>query len=105
MSNGNGASISGRVLDAISLFGSLKVVQILCSLVRTKIVAMVIGTAGVGLFGIFNSAIDFITQIALMGVGSSTTREVARHPDAAGRGRAVTIVRRWALALGCLGSV
>ncbi len=89
----------------MSVFGGVQVVNIICSVVRNKLVAIWIGTAGVGLFGVYNTAIEFINQLALLGIASTGTREVARHAgDAASTRRTVTAVRRWCLALALAGA-
>ena len=43
-----------KVIKAMSLFGGVQVTNILCSLVRAKIIAVWIVPVGVGLFGIYN---------------------------------------------------
>lgn len=89
----------------MSVFGGVQVINILCSVVRNKLVAIWIGAAGVGLFGVYNTAVDFINQLALLGIASTGTREVARHAgDAASTRRTVTAVRRWCLCLALIGA-
>lgn len=96
--------ISAAVLRAMSLFGGLQVVQILCSIIRVKLVAVWIGPAGVGLFGIYNSAVEMISTISQLGMRNSAVRDVVGAP-AARIGAIVAVVRRWAWFLGALGAV
>lgn len=78
-------------------------VGIACSVVRTKLVAIWIGTLGIGLFGLFNTAIDTITTLTQLGIRQSPVRSIA----AAGAGRLpliIAAVRRWAWLLGIAGA-
>ncbi len=96
--------MSRRVLRAMSIFGGVQAVSILCSIVRTKLVAMWIGPLGVGLFGIFLSASDLIGNISQMGLSTSSTRAIASAPESR-RPSIIATVRRLALALGILGGL
>ena len=52
---GKGSSISRMAMKAMGLFGGVQIAGILCSIIRTKLVAMWIGPVGVGLFGLFKN--------------------------------------------------
>ena len=71
--------------------------SILCSIVRTKLVAMWIGPVGVGLFGIFNSAIATFGNFAQLNLRQTAVREMASaEPDAvANLGHAVRRISLW----------
>jgi len=49
--------LTASVMRAMTLFSGTRVLILLCSVVRIKLVALWIGAAGVGLFGIYNSFI------------------------------------------------
>lgn len=80
-------------------------VSVLCGIARTKLVALWIGAAGVGLFSIFNGAVDLIGSLTLLGIRSSAVRELSAVGSDAIRRRLIGVVRRWGLWLGCLGAV
>lgn len=96
-------SMSKRVLSAIGIFGGAQSVTILCSLVRVKLIALWIGAAGVGLFGLYNTAIELIASVTQFNMRSAAVRDIAssRPPVVA---RIFTAVRRWAWFLGLLGA-
>jgi len=96
--------LSSRVLKTMSLFGSVQMVHIICSVVRTKLVAIFIGPAGVGLFGIFNSAIDMTANLTQLGIGSSAVRDIAGSGDENHVNFVVRVVRRWGWILGAIGA-
>ena len=99
-----GGSVSERVLKVMSIFGSVQVVTILCSIVRVKLVALWIGPAGIGLYGIFNSALEMINNTCQLGLRSSAVRDLAAA-DERGLPRVVLTVRRLGWLLGLCGAV
>lgn len=96
--------LNAKILKVSSLFGGLQFTNILCSVVRTKLVAVWIGAVGMGLFGIFNSALDMISALATFGLRESAVREVAQAPENE-VWRTVKVTRRLALLLGCAGLI
>ncbi len=101
---GNRKSLSTTVLKTMSLFGGLQVAQILCSAIRMKLVAWLIGPAGMGLFGIFNNMVEMIGQISGLGMRTAAVRDVV---DSRGQRLAViaAVIRRWGVALGIVGAI
>ena len=97
------SNLSASVMKVMGIFSGVQFVNILCSVVRTKLVALFIGAAGVGLFGIFNSAIDMLAALTLLGIGASSVRDMA-SADEQRRSLTGTVVRRWGGALGIFGA-
>ncbi|MCD8394155.1 MAG: oligosaccharide flippase family protein [Bacteroidales bacterium] len=95
---------SSKVLKAMSLFGSLQVIQILCSVVRTKLVAIWIGAEGVGLFGLYNGAIEMLSSATQLGIRTTAVRDIA-SASASRLALTIAVVRRWGWWLGMLGAV
>lgn len=94
--------LSARILKTMSIFGGVQVVNIVCSVIRTKLVALWIGAAGVGLFALFNSAIDMIGAFSRLELRSSSVREIA---SAGSRLEYIcVVVRRWSWMLGIAGA-
>ncbi len=100
--------VSKVVLKAMGIFGGVQVLNILCSLIRNKLVAMWIGPAGVGLFGIFNQALEMLNTATNLGVRNSSVRDISQaveKRDSSMISRIVTVVRRWSLWLGLGGAL
>lgn len=100
--------MSRVILKAMGIFGGVQVLNIVCSLVRTKLVAIWIGPAGVGLFGLFNQALEMLNTATNLGVRNSSVRDISQaveKRDASLIARIVTVVRRWSLWLGMLGAL
>ncbi len=94
--------LTRKILGATAVFASVEVMTIVCSVIRTKLIALWIGTVGVGLFGLYNSAVDMLTTLAQMGVRSSGVKEVASSP-AGMRDSVIYVVRRYGLYLAIVG--
>lgn len=106
--SGRNSNLSRMVVKAMGLFSGVQCLSILCSVVRCKLVSMWIGPVGVGLFAIWNSALDMITTASNLGVRNSSVRDIASgvaSGDDCAVTRIVAVVRRWSLWLGIAGAL
>ena len=90
------------------MFGGVQVVSNICSVVLNKLVAVWIGPAGMGLFSIFNSAIDMLRSGTSLGLRTSAVRDIAMahgSGDTKALNRIVAVVRRWAWFISIFGAV
>ncbi len=72
-----------QILKSTSIIGGASVLNIGIGLVRTKIAAVLLGPAGVGLIGLFNNLIGTASTLAGLGFSTVGTRQIA---EASGRG-------------------
>jgi O-antigen/teichoic acid export membrane protein len=70
-------SSSRGLIKSMLVIGSAQVVNILISIVRMKVLAVLLGPSGVGLLSIYNSLLGMVQQTAGLGMGSSGVREIA----------------------------
>lgn len=99
-------TLSRTIIKTMGMFGSIQVFNILCSIIRTKLIALWIGPVGMGLFAIFNSAIEMIGNITNLGLRTSSIRNISQETNNEGKlNRICTVVRRWTLVLGILGAI
>lgn len=98
----------GQILRSSSIIGGASVVTIMVGMLRTKVVAVLLGPAGVGLIGLFGSLMGTAAGFAGLGFNGAGTRQIA---EAVGRGEdgAIAAARRalfWGtLALAITGGV
>jgi antigen flippase len=98
----------GQILKSSALIGGSQVVNVAIRIVRTKALAVLLGPAGVGLMGVYESIANLAQSIAGMGINSSGVRQIA---EAVGTGetdriaRTVAVLRRTSILLGILGAV
>lgn len=88
------SSLSERVVSAIGLFGSVEGVKMLCMLVRNKLAAYLIGTAGFGLLGILSNAINLLSALCEMGLLTVGVREIASSAESE-RPRTIAFILRY----------
>ena len=70
-------SSSRSLIKSMLVIGSAQVVNILISIVRMKVLAVLLGPSGVGLLSIYNSLLGMVQQTAGLGMESSGVREIA----------------------------
>jgi len=95
-----------QILRATSIVGSASAVNILTGIIRVKVLAVLLGPAGVGLAGLYSTIMSTASGLAAFGLGSSGVRQIAA---AVGTGdeRELSVVRntlwRLSLVLGVVG--
>lgn len=104
LKHGKKLSVSGKVLKTMWLFSWVQIVTIACSVVRTKLVAIWIGSVGIGLFGLFNNAIDTICVLTQLGIRQSPVRNLAAASTTDRIRIVAATIRRWSWLLGIIGA-
>ncbi len=97
-----------RVIKSTTIIGGSSVINIVFRILQAKATAVLVGTSGVGLMGVFNTVLGLASLVAGMGLETSGVRQIA---EAMGSGdqeriaRTVHAFRRMALLLGVAGAV
>ena len=68
----------GSIMKATSIFGGVQVFNIFITLIRGKFVAILIGTAGMGLNGLLLSGLNLIKTFTSLGVAESAVKDIAK---------------------------
>jgi len=100
-------STYGQILKSSALIGGSQVLNIAIGIVRTKAMAMLLGPAGFGLFGLYGSIANLTQSLAGMGVNSSGVRQIAEAVGSGDAGRiaqTAAVLRRMSILLGVLGT-
>jgi PST family polysaccharide transporter len=87
----------GQVVKATSILGGAQAINYLIGMVRTKAVAVLLGPAGVGLVGLWQSLIELLAVLGGAGMNASGVREIAKSNGSADRKGAagwVSVVRK-----------
>jgi O-antigen/teichoic acid export membrane protein len=95
-------------MKTTSLFGGVQVFNILITMVRTKLIAVLIGPAGMGIAGLLLSTTNLITAGTNFGLNTSAVRHVAAaHAggDSKRVSEVVGVLRRLVWFTGLLGAV
>jgi PST family polysaccharide transporter len=102
-----GKETYGQILKSSALIGGSSVLKIGIGIVRTKAMAVLLGPAGFGLFGLYGSIANLSQSIAGMGINSSGVRQIAAavgsdNPERIAQ--TTTVLRRTSILLGVLGA-
>jgi antigen flippase len=76
-----------HILKSTSIVGGAQVVSIVIGLARAKVLAVLLGPAGIGLLGLYNSLYNTAATIAGMGLRSSGVRQIAEATGAGDENR------------------
>lgn len=96
----------GHILRSSSIMGGAQAINYLVSLLRVKVVAVLLGPAGVGIIGLYTSATGLMGTVTGLGLQSSAVRAIAQAHGAADPvaiARTVRMLRRLCWLTGLLG--
>ena len=97
----------GQILKSSALVGGSSVLNIAIGIVRTKVMAVLLGPAGFGLFGLYGSITTLAQTLAGMGINSSGVRQIAESVGSDNVDRVAqtaVVLRRISVLLGLLGA-
>lgn len=97
-----------QILKSSALIGISSVLDIGFRVIRVKVMALLIGPAGIGLIGLFSSISDLAQSLAGMGIDGSGVRQIAQAVGTGDRDRivlTVNVLRRVCRVLGALGAI
>lgn len=98
----------GRIIKSSALIGGSSVLNIGFGILRTKVMALLLGPSGYGLMGVYWTIGELVRNVAGMGVNTSGVRQIAEavgSGDAQRIARTVTALRRVAFFSGALGAL
>jgi len=80
------------IMKATSLFGGVQVFNILIAIIRSKIVAVLLGPAGMGIIGLLNAATGMLSSLTNFGIGISAVKNIAEENSKGNETRIATII-------------
>ena len=95
-----------HVLKYTGIFGGVQGLNIVVSLVRNKLIAVLLGPNGMGLASLFNTTVNFISQATNFGISFSAVKHVSElfeRDDEAAIAHFIKVVRAWSLLTALLG--
>lgn len=97
-----------QILKATTIFGGVKVFNIFIAIIKSKIVAVLLGTAGMGIMGLLTSTTGFVTSLTNFGLGTSAVKDVSAAFGTGNQKKVsviIIILRRWVWITGLLGMI
>ena len=95
-----------HVLKYTGIFGGVQGLNIGMGLVRTKLIALLLGPSGMGLASLFNTTVNFVSQSTNLGVSFSAVRHISAlfdQGDQVALEHFVKVVRGWSMLTALLG--
>ena len=96
------------IIKGTAIFGGAQVFQILITIMRGKIVAILLGPTGSGITALFSSTTNIITQFSGLGLNFSAVRDISQaneSGDITRISRVVKVFRSWVWFTGLLGGL
>lgn len=97
-----------QIVKATGIFGGVQFVNIILSIIRSKFVAVLLGTGGVGLMGLFTATTNMIASISNLGIGFSAVRTISESSALKNESllsRTIITLRRWVNFTGLAGAI
>ncbi len=95
-----------HILKYTGIFGGVQGLNIILGLVRTKLIALLLGPSGMGLSSLFNTTVGFVSQATNLGISFSAIRHISELYDSGDKEALehfVKVVRGWSLLTAVLG--
>jgi len=96
----------GQIAKSTGIFGGFQLINIVIGLLRTKVLAILLGRTGIGLAGIYQSIVDFAKTFAGMGLHFSSVKDIAQANGSGDKkqiAQTITVLRRLLWFTGLLG--
>jgi len=97
-----------QIFKTTSLFGGVQVYNILIQIIRSKVVAVLLGTTGMGVIGLLSSASLFISSLTNFGLGTSAVKNISEANVSGNSDRVFTtikVLQRLVWGTGLLGTI
>ncbi len=97
-----------QIMKATSLLGGVQIFNIVINIARSKLIAVLLGPAGMGIAGLLNSTLGLIQGLTNFGLGTSAVKNVAEAKATGNKTRiaiVITTLRRLVWLTGILGTL
>ncbi len=96
-----------QIMKATSLFGGVQIFNIIIQIVRSKLIAVILGPLGMGIMGLLTNTISIIATLSNAGINTSAVKNIAEANAANDKhtlARIITIFYRLAFIMGLIGA-
>jgi O-antigen/teichoic acid export membrane protein len=96
-----------QIAKSTGIFGGLQIINILISIIKLKFAAVFLGTAGLGIIGLFTTTIGIISALTNFGLSFSAVRNISiasTNNDESLLNRTIITIRRWINFSGIIGA-
>lgn len=100
------ATAYDHIIKYTGLFGGVQGIGLLASVVRNKLVAVILGPSGLGLISLYNTALTLLSNATNLGISFSAVRHISELSEQGENRRLMhymMVVRSWSMATAILG--
>lgn len=97
-----------QIIKSTSIFGGSQFITIIIGIIRTKIIAILLGTTGVGLIGVYQSIVDVIRTVGGLGMDTGGVKEIASAEDKEDKTelqKVISVLNSWFRATALIGAL
>ena len=97
-----------QIMKATSLFGGVQVFMILVGIIRSKVIAVLLGSTGVGMIGLYQTTLSLIQSVTSLGIQTSAVRDISEVSASNNEiliGRFFKTFYRWLWITGLIGAM
>jgi len=97
-----------QIMKATSVFGGVQVINIIIQIVRSKLIAVLLGAEGMGINGLFTTTISLIQTISGLGIRTSSVKNIAAAnaiDDKQKVAKVLSILRKLVWITGMIGAI
>lgn len=70
-----------EIAKSSGIIGIVQIVKIIFGLIQNKVLALIVGTAGFGMWGMYNTYIEMVSSFSSLGLDASGVRQIAKNSD------------------------
>ena len=96
------------LIKSTSIFGGVQFFKIIIAIVKSKIIALLLGPTGLGVLGLFNTTIGLITSLTNFGLSTSAVKDIAAASESGDEmriSRVTFVVKRLLWVTGIIGAI
>ena len=69
------------IAKSTGLIGLVQIFQIVFGVIRNKVIAILLGTAGFGIWSLYNTYLSLVTQFSILGLDKSGVRQISKKTE------------------------
>ncbi|MEH6407552.1 MAG: O-antigen translocase [Leeuwenhoekiella sp.] len=90
------------ILKSSGLIGLVQICQLTFGIIRNKVVAIVLGASGFGIWGLYQTYLEMVSSFSSLGIDQSGVREIAKNHDDHDHQLKVILILKRSLLLICV---
>jgi PST family polysaccharide transporter len=97
-----------HIIRSLGFVGGSQIIVIIIGIIKTKIIAIILGPTGVGISGIFQNIIELVRNATSFGINYTGVKKIAEASNDDSKHNIslnIIVLRRWSFATGILGLI